>query len=160
MTTLICESVNPINAVHAFMVKSGQTVDRFDSRQMALYAGLQCEQLAEKLLLIAGGSLTSVARGELLRVVETLNDLAGRFKANLHLGDIMRCDHAALLGSDIDLTWLSIGAALSTSHDLGGAFAEVAKSKDAKLAAMSPANAERIGWLAPDLTRFISSVGD
>lgn len=164
MTALICENVNPFAAVRSFMEKGGQSVDRFDARQATLYTGLQCEELAEKLLVIAGGALSSAGRGELLKAVEMLNDMSERFKAGLHLGDVMRCDHAAMLDADIDQAWVSLGAAFSVSHDTPGAFAEVAKANHAKFPNGVPLRngqgkiIKPEGWRGPDLERFVAPI--
>lgn len=164
MTTLICDSFDPMLAVRTFMEKGGQSVDRFDARQITLYTGLQCEELAEKLLVIAGGALTSAGRGELLKVVEMLNDMSERFKSGMHLGDVLRSDHAALLDADIDLAWVSMGAAYSVSSDAPGAFTEVAKANHAKFPNGVPLrNAQgKIvkpeGWRSPDLEPFVARI--
>lgn len=163
MTTLICDSINPLVAVRSFMQAGGQKTNVFDAKQANLYTGLQCEELAEKLQVIAGGALTSDSRGELLGAIDVLNKLSERFKNTQHLGDVLRCNRANLLDADIDLAWVSLGAAYSTSSDADGAFAEVSKANHAKFPGGVPlrnAQGKIIkpeGWRSPDLDRFIET---
>lgn len=115
-------------AVRQFMELGGQRVNRFDAKQAALYTGLQLEELVEKLSVIKQGTVTLQDERTIEEAIEVMSRLADRFKAGLHMGDVLRSDRCELLDADIDLAWVSIGAAYSTSCDTEGAIAEVIRA--------------------------------
>lgn len=161
-----------ISDVRLFTEAVGCTVDRFNVRQTALYIGLQCEELAEKL----------EACG--------LQDLPGRlqemgtfFKMGEFDHMVEKADREGMLDADIDLAWVSIGSALSQGADVTGACREVARANLDKLVqcdethlgtdrllsdcpkcgghlmyAVKDGNGKvtkPAGWRAPDLTPFV-----
>jgi predicted HAD superfamily Cof-like phosphohydrolase len=150
-----------VEAVRSFMATAGQSTDRFNARQATLYTGLQLEEMAEKLKVIAGGTVTPHAQTCLLRTVEALESLSTEFKQGFHTGDVMRADYAGLLDADIDLAWVSIGAALSTSTNTPAAVAEVSRSNHDKFpngVVVRDENgkiAKPVSWLPPNLKLFV-----
>jgi predicted HAD superfamily Cof-like phosphohydrolase len=156
-----------IGAVREFMRIPGQAVDRFDPAQATLYVGLQCEELAEKLAAISAGEVSSELRFDLNQAVMALKLLSSNFKKGKHRGAIMRADAAELLDGDIDLAWVSIGAAFSVSNNTSAAFAEVARANLAKYpngaVTRDPESGKILkpkGWTGPDLSPYLSPRAD
>jgi predicted HAD superfamily Cof-like phosphohydrolase len=90
-----------------------------DVRQAAFYFGMQCEELAEKLEVLQLGGDSAY-----------LHHLGHVFKSGANDGlfaTAMGNPAAAqeLLDGDVDLTWVSIGAARAMGSDFGGAYAAV-----------------------------------
>lgn len=132
-----------IDNVKKFMMTAGQSVDGFDVRQAALYTGLQCEELAEKL--------------EALGIASHLDDLANELKAGLWDYKFINADREELLDADMDLAWVSFGASFSAGADVAGAAGEVARAnhdkgnaKDRNGKVVKP-----VGWRGPDHSKFI-----
>lgn len=153
-------------SVREFMSASDQPVDRFDAKMITLYTGLQLEEMAEKLEAIRGGCINGADRERLTYVIDQLDLLSDEFKRGLHLGDVLRCDHVALLDADCDLAWVSLGSAFSTSIDAEGAVDEVARSNLAKIvdgSVIRDVNGKiqkPAGWTPPDLTSFVDTSRD
>jgi predicted HAD superfamily Cof-like phosphohydrolase len=119
-------TMSAIQTVIDWNKDAGNTHDSVNARQSAMYLGLQCEELAEKLqvvgLLGSSRSLsmlaTNLKSGEYDPAVErTLATDAGRKE---------------MLDGDMDLMVVSIGAAMSQGADVIGAFNEVLRSNDSK----------------------------
>lgn len=153
-------------AVRDFMRAGEQTVDGFNATQATLYTGLQLEEMAEKLQAISTGCLTAAERTYLTDFASALMELSGEFKSGRHRGDIMRADREKLLDADIDLAWVSVGAAYSTSSNTSGAMGEVVRSnldkvpggvcrKDATGKIIKP-----FGWKGPNLSPFVAISDD
>jgi hypothetical protein len=66
-----------IKAVRQFTEAVGCTTDQFNVRQIALYIGLQLEEMAEKLEACSGGMIPDNYFGELIK---SLHDHSGMFK--------------------------------------------------------------------------------
>lgn len=112
-----------VEAVTQFMAQCGQrTTNNFDPRLACLYTGLQLEELAEKIEVIAGGTVSSTERLPLAHLRDLLVLFANRFKSGHHMGDILRCNHADYLDADFDLAWVSVGSAHAASADVHKAF--------------------------------------
>lgn len=142
--------------VRRFTEAAGCTTDRFNVRQTALYIGLQLEEMAEKLEACGLGLHA-----------ERLHRLAWGFKEGDHDGDVHLGDRAAMLDADIDLAWVTVGAALSAGADVLGAMREVARANLDKIgpdgAVLKDANGKvqkPLGWRAPDVTPFICLVSE
>lgn len=151
-------------AVRSFMNIAGQSVCGFKPRQATLYMGLQLEEMAEKLEAVAGGCVTMPEKARLLQVADTIRILSLEFKDGKHMGDIMRCKLSDLLDADIDLAWVSLGAAYSTSTDCSGAISEVAFANLAKFPGGKPLLDENgkvrkpDGWKPPDMSKFVTPI--
>ena len=143
--------------VQKFMTIAGQLdSDGFNTRQTALYIGLQLEEMAEKLE-ACGFNAASPA-------VSLLNDISASFKKGLFDVMVYRADKEALLDADIDLAWVTIGSALSQGANVEGAAAEVSRANLAKFpngVAVRDDNGKVVkpeGWKEPDLKPFIYPV--
>ena len=144
-----------VAAVRRFTELAGCTTDRFNVRQTALYIGLQCEELGEKLEACRLGLLA-----------ERLYAIGREFKEGEHDDRVNDADRADMLDADVDLAWVTVGAALSSGADVLGAMREVARAnldkfpggvvtKDANGKVVKPE-----GWRAPDITPFVCEGGD
>ena len=162
--------VNPLAEVRKFMRNGGCTTDSFNPAQATLYVGLVLEEVAEMLEVIANNAIASDPKSHLQRVAFIIESLSGEFKTGDYYGDVMRAhknDGAELLDAMIDIAWVATGAALSTSTNTAGAFAEVARAnndkfgtsgvctKDANGKIVKPAN-----WRGPDHSPFIAHCED
>ena len=111
--------------VRKFAEAAGQTTDEFNVRQTALYIGLQLEEMAEK--------LDAIFPVEAREMTEAIGTLSSYFKAGLFDYHVSKSDREALLDADIDLAWVTVGAALSSGADVLGAMKEVARSNFSKM---------------------------
>ncbi len=152
--------VELVDAVHGFMQIGGQSTGKFNARQACLYTGLQLEEMAEKIDVIIGGTLTDQQRHGLYELSRTLKQFSAEFKQGLHEGDILRCDHAELIDADFDTAWVSIGSLISVSPNPEGAiqhgtFTNLAKfpggvaTRDENGKIKKPAD-----WKAPDFEPY------
>lgn len=147
--------------VRAFMTTAGLPVDKFTPSQACLYTGLQLEELAEKIQVIAGGTITADSREELTRFAQLADALGKQFKKGLHAGDMMRADHGKMIDADFDLAFVSIGALYSTAGDGDGAVHAGCESNLAKFPNGVVTRDENgkiqkpAGWSEPDFTVFI-----
>ena len=99
-----------INDVRQFLQGCDQDTVRFSMRQAALYTGLQLEELSEKLAVLG---LTPWA--------EHLDRIGDAFKRGDYDGKFAELSvdsRAGLLDADLDLLWVSAGAALSLGADV------------------------------------------
>lgn len=141
-----------VQSVEAFMTAAQQTTLVFNERQASLYTGLQFEELAEKLEALG-----------LNRTAQQLHALAVPFKDDRMEIAFINADRTALLDAEIDLAWVTIGAAFSAGSFVPGAVDEVARSNLAKINPATgtmdkDANGKVIkpaGWTAPNLQPFI-----
>lgn len=118
---------------------------KFDAKQAAFYTGMQLEELAEKLGHILGQTSSLVVQ---------LHAVADDFKS----GKYTLSQDSELLDADLDLIWVSIGAARALGVDVEKAYAEVAKSNWAKFPAVRHLVTGKIikpaGWQPPNLKQF------
>ena len=98
-----------IKDVERFMAGVDQKVGTPDTRQLALYIGLQLEEMAEKMVAIFGTDF------EFAKQLESYGNAfkCGQFDAAL-LGAYL----VPMLDADLDLIWVSIGAAISTGANV------------------------------------------
>jgi predicted HAD superfamily Cof-like phosphohydrolase len=118
--------INPVEAVIAWNKDAGNTAGEVNVRQSAMYLGLQCEELAEKLLVVGRVEISTI-----------LDKLGMEFKKGQHdyfVGTALSSKEGRteMLDADIDLIVVSIGAAMSQGANVHGAFAEVIRSNDSK----------------------------
>lgn len=146
---------NFFSDVETFMKIAGQLdSDRaFNTRQIALYIGLQLEELGEKLE-ACGFSPASP-------VVNMLHDTSASFKAGMFDNMVMKANREELLDADIDLAWVTIGSALSQGADVQGAAEEVSRANLAKFPngiAIRDENGKVVkpaGWTGPNIKSFV-----
>lgn len=154
--------VNPLEYVQQFMEIGGQSTKGFNLAQVGLYLGLQLEEICEKLKLIEAAEPNPVDRIHLSELITHIDLYANRFKQGMHQAALEFADRHDLLDADIDLAWVSIGAAFSTSTNAVLAFGEVARAnmdkypdgkvlRDANGKIMKP-----VGWRGPNLTPYVS----
>lgn len=155
--------VELVDAVHGFMQLGGQTTGKMNAEQACLYTGLQLEELAEKIAVIATGALTHNVRNDLERFSDLLHRQAMQFKKGLHAGDILRANHAELIDADFDLAWVSIGALISVSPEperaiAHGTFTNLDKFRDGKCVKDANGKIQKpADWQAPDFTPYIDT---
>lgn len=117
---------DPIASIIQFNVDAGNTADTLNVRQSALYAGLQVEELAEKLDAIG-----------LVAIAKVFDDVATTLKRGDHDVTVAHAladpkARAAMLDADCDLMVVSVGAAISQGADFPGAIRDVCASNDSK----------------------------
>lgn len=138
--------------VLAFMRAADQTTLQYNVRQIALYTGLQLEELGEKLEAIGMPS-----RGAELKA------LGMRFKTGVLDSFVETADRKALLDADIDLAWVTLGSAASQGANVAGACGEVSRAnidkigEDGKVLKDENGKIQKpAGWPEPDLSDFIN----
>jgi predicted HAD superfamily Cof-like phosphohydrolase len=152
---------NPIEMIRTFNTLAGNTDDQFNIRQAAMYMGLQCEELAEKLNNVAKAG-TRLTQPYLLDIANELDALGVEFKRGTYDLEFTRVDRHAIMDDDIDLFVVTVGSLLSQGVDIHGAIAEVNRANMAKVwpdgTMHRDANGKIVkpeGWTAPDLTPFV-----
>jgi hypothetical protein len=127
-----------IKAVQQFTEGVGCTTDRYNVRQTALYTGLQCEELGEKIealyygLQSRKGDVAKLTRLE--HLLDVLYDVSQGMKQGEFDAAFERAERGEMLDADIDLAWVTIGSAFSQGADVRRAVAEVARANLGKLA--------------------------
>ena len=155
--------VNPLEVVRQFMLIGGQTIQGFNAKQAGLYLGLQLEELAEKIELLIEGEPTLDGKTQLWALHDTLEHFAVRFKEGNHLAAITFADRAELLDADVDLAWVALGGAFSTSTCAPAAFAEVARANldkypDGQVLRDTNGKIRKPeGWQGPNLMPYVES---
>lgn len=153
-------------AVREFMTTGGMKTDEFDAGQACLYTGLQLEEMAEKLEAVATGCVDTLVRERLLFDAAVMRQHSLEFKQGKHRGNILRADREALLDADIDLAWVALGAAYSTSCNTAGAVAEVSRANLDKFpgGVVTKDDNGKISkpkdWRGPDLSSFVLPAED
>jgi predicted HAD superfamily Cof-like phosphohydrolase len=155
-----------MTAVMQFMEMGGQTVNQFNPQQATMYLGLQCEELAEQLEVVAQGSLDNAGSRDLYQAAEMLKRLSSAFKQGFHMGAVMRCTHTDLLDGALDTAWVAFGTALSISLHADAAWREVARANfdkypDGKVIRDANGKIQKpVGWRGPDLLPFVAQLND
>ena len=133
------------------------------ARQSAFYTGMQLEELAEKLECVMGVHH---------HMVHELHALAEAFKRGNwddRVGSALTAGLAKdMLDADMDLLWVSIGAARAQGADVVGAYRAVSDANWDKQVRDPDTNTtyfrrapdtgkvlKRPGWVAPDLRPFV-----
>lgn len=129
----------PVNlgvSVRKFMEAAGDSTDRLNVRQFTRYTGMQCEELAEKLALLGGG--TDLASRAIAAFAVTLDEMGKQFKdglldvpvAQVLVNDAIRAD---AVDADIDLAWVSFGSLNSIGADVNECVQSVAIANLSKI---------------------------
>lgn len=113
-----------INDVKTFMHGVDQIVTQHNNRQLALYIGLQLEEVAEK--------LASIFSHDHMLVAE-INRYGDAFKKGQFDSALLGLDMVPLLDADLDLIWVSIGAAISTGANVQKGWDMVRENNMAKI---------------------------
>lgn len=150
------DKINIVDAVTQFMKAADQTIDVFNTRQAALYTGLQAEEFAEKLeALFAGCDKEPI-------VLTNLKHLAADLKSGVYDAHIAKACRLEMLDADVDLLWVTVGSARSQGALAHHAISEVARSNLSKLGPdgkmLKDENGKvkkPEGYSPPDLSRFI-----
>ena len=135
------------------------------ARQVALYIGLQLEELAEKLSVLDFFSTDRPLGGTcIIFLVDAVDEFSKDFKSGVYDELIKRCldrkeIREQLLDADLDLAWVSIGASLAMGADVRRGFEKVNDSNQAKIdpatgKVLKEENGKVIkpeGWTPPDL---------
>lgn len=135
-----------VEDVRRFMEASGQTTGKMNPEQAALYLGLQCEELAEKLDRIGWTAMAY----DLQKVGQEIRD----FDAP----DFAAADRGKIADDDFDLLWVTIAAMHSEGIDpetawLCGAPSNLAKIVDGKVEKDSSGKVRKPdGWQEPDFS--------
>lgn len=154
---------NPLDCVHSFLTGMSLSTRGFKLRQSGLYFGLQLEAMQKKVELFAVSEPDADERQRFRELAKTLGYFSGRFKSGCHQAALQNAERHKLIHSDIDLTWVSLGALFSTSTAPGEACVAVAKANFAKFSdgvAIFDANGKiqkPDGWRAPDLLPFVDT---
>lgn len=153
-----------LDAVHSFN-RRGQTVppdNTFNAERVCFHTGLQCEELAEKLLHIADGAVDGNERHILAFAAGQLDALGKDFKAGKHQGAVLRADREKLLDDDADMLVVSAGSAMFQTPFFRHAVDAVLGANDNKEwpdgTFHHNENGKIIkpeGWVEPDLSPFI-----
>lgn len=149
-----------VDAVSTFMTIGGQTTGKMNAKQAALYTGLQLEEMAEKIEAIIGGAIFPEDKQHLDKLVVVLKQYADEFKRGMHMGAILRADHAELIDADFDLAWVSIGGVMSTAAEPERAIAHGTHTNLAKFpdgVCIRDANGKirkPPNWQAPDFSDY------
>ena len=142
-----------------WFVAAGQMEEKpkLDFQKMAFYIGMQLEELAEKLEVIFG------PEGDLPKLLqkEATNFKCGDYTSKV--AEVYSSESAVdFLDADMDLIWVSIGAALASGADAEGAYKAVASSNWAKFpdgkVLRDPQTGKILkpdGWSPPDLRPYI-----
>lgn len=152
---------NALHLVGLFMRIGGQTTGKFNPQQALLYLGLQCEELAEQLEVVAAGEVDHSNDFSLRQAILYLKEMSNRFKNGMHLGSLMRCDIGELLDGAHDLAWVAHGLAESISSDANASFREVARANLSKYPGGRVIRDEHgkirkpEGWTGPDLSKWV-----
>ncbi len=153
--------MSEITMTQQWFVKAGQMpeVPTLDFRQAAFYIGMQLEELAEKMEAVFGSP------SKLAADMQAEASCFKRGEYDLLLESVMDQETATqLLDADMDLIWVSIGAAAAQGADPVAAYRAVSKANWAKfhggVVTRDPVTGKVIkpeGWQSPDLTQFIHS---
>lgn len=143
-----------------WFVATGQMVEGGEPnvRQVAFYLGMQLEELAEKVTAVFGPKAAA----------DVMNALGDKLKRGTYDDEVHAAlaDPAAakeLLDGDIDLLWVTVGAAQAAGSDVYGAYGKVCEANWAKRWPdgefhRDPTTGKVLkpeGWQAPDLTSSV-----
>lgn len=116
-----------VASVEAFMHAAGDLKSVPSVRVTALYIGLQCEELAEKLAAIGEGDFAA----RLQSIGMSFKNGSSDVKVAFAMFDPKRATE--MLDADFDLAWVSIASAFAMGADVLGACTEGAASNHSKI---------------------------
>lgn len=154
--------IDAIQSITQFNKLAGNTNTEFNPRQIAMYTGLQLEELAEKIDTIAAGTHDGEAKHTLQSIASYLDDWGRDFKSGFYDFEVATADPHKLLDDDVDQFVVTVGSLLSQGADINGAINEVNRANMAKVwpdgTMHRDANGKIVkpeGWTPPDLTPFV-----
>lgn len=116
------EPNDPVERIRKFNTLAGNTDDEYNVRQIALYTGLQLEEMAEKM----GHIGLTVLR-------DHLHSVGMSFKQGTYDSWVAAADPQDLLDDDVDQFVVTVGSMLSQGADIHGAISEVNRSNMSKV---------------------------
>lgn len=145
-----------VESIRQFNLMAGNTDDRFNVRQSALYFGLQLEEMGEKLrhlgFKVMGQQLDTLGRDMKKGAFDFVFE-------DRRIADL-------ILDDDVDQLVVTIGSMLSQGADVPGALAEVHRANMAKVfpdgTLHKDANGKIMkpeGFVGPDLRPFVDKGG-
>jgi len=153
-----------LSAVHNFnaigqVVPPGPT---FNADRVCFHTGMQLEEMAEKIAVVAEGAVTLNEREYLRRFASELDMMGRKFKASYYQGAVLRADREALLDADIDIAVVTAGSMQYQTPHYRLAVDAVLGANDAKfpdgIANRDPVTNKILkpaGWKPADLTPFL-----
>jgi predicted HAD superfamily Cof-like phosphohydrolase len=151
--------MNQIHNTLQWFVKAGQMTDppKRDARQTAFYIGMQLEEFAEKLTCVLQPNTA---------LVQAMSIEATKFKNGEYTEAVawsLRNKALDLLDGDMDLLWVTLGAAAAQGADVEGAYETVSEANWAKFPngvvtrdPLSGKVRKPAGWVPPDLTPHLA----
>lgn len=144
-----------VESIRQFNLMAGNTDNRFNVRQSALYFGLQLEEMGEKLCHLG------------FMVIGKQLDAVGRDMKKGNFDFIFEsCNRDLILDDDVDQLVVTIGSMLSQGADIPGALAEVHRANMAKVFPDGKLHKDTNGkimkpegFVGPDLTPFVNKRG-
>jgi predicted HAD superfamily Cof-like phosphohydrolase len=151
-----------IQSITQFNKLAGNTSTEFNARQIAMYTGLQFEELAEKINTIARGTCDGDIKNVLAGMAAVMHGWGMDFKKGFFDFEVATADPVAMLDDDVDQFVVTVGSLLSQGADIHGAINEVNRAnmdkvwpdgtmhRDENGKIVKPA-----GWTEPDLAPFV-----
>ena len=140
-----------IQTVMKWNLDAKNTAHYFNVRQTALYTGLQCEEMAEKLQAIG-----------LHGAAADLDRLGKELKQGLWDKSVESGNPVKMIDADADIMVVTVGSAMSQGANFHGAMAAVLLANEKKRHAdgklYKDANGKIIkpaGWKEPDLSEYV-----
>lgn len=161
---------NPFDVTSQWFVTAGQqpATPEFNAQQVCFYLGMQLEEMAEKLSLLASGTtfrhgfnsndFTAELNYSAKIFKEASPKILGRIEA------AVRANPALWLDADLDLMWVTLGAVRAMGVEPSAAYALVADANWAKFpggVVTKDANGKVVkppGWREADLTPVLPAV--
>lgn len=146
--------MNLINRIRVFNELAGNTTDRFNIRQTALYIGLIAEEFGELLNTVGLGDYS-----------EDMTEISKAFKSG-EFDEYLKekADRLQLMDDCVDIVVVATGCLLSQGCDVDGAFMEVSNANLSKIfpdgTLHKDENGKIIkpdGWRPPDLTPYLNT---
>lgn len=111
-----------VGRVIGWNVLANNTTDQFNVRQTALYTGLQCEELAEKLQAVG-----------LYGIAADLDRVGMELKQGVWDTTVAKGNRDEMLDADCDIMVVTIGSAMSQGADVKGAMNAVIITNETKV---------------------------
>lgn len=156
--------MSEIKSTREWFAASGQLPAGMEpnSRQAAFYTGMQLEEMAEKLEAIFGPGDYAA---ELIKAMQITGEMFKKGAYDSHVYDALRARPHAMLDADLDVVWVSIGAAAAQGADVEKAYGEVGRANWDKFPAgvvtrdkVTGKVVKPAGWVGPKLVQFIHPI--
>lgn len=157
------DGVKEFNVAAGVIQQFGQP---FDPKLVAFYTGMQCEELAEKLVAVFDKNALVTVEGvkvPVSTIILSMEALGQEMKDNLHTERFVSANRQELLDADVDIQVVSEGSILAAGANGFGARAEVNRSNLAKIVdgkvIRDPVSGKILkpeGWTPPNLAPFFN----